>query len=401
MWKLLIADDEPKIRRGIRSLVERLAPDLMVVAEAEDGETAYAKALELEPDILLVDIRMPFLNGLELIQKLNGALPDRLIIIVSGHDEFEYAQAAVKLHVFDYILKPLDIAVFTATIERARVELEARSETGKYALWVREQLTRNLPVLREQFFRDWVMGSLSRTEVEEAQNFLGIDLHGPSTLLAARFSERFGAGTPGADRARRLGLVAIRTIIVETLRSSKVHVFEDETETVLAIVQDTSEDDFSAAKTEIEGRAAAQLIQVPVLASRHVADPFVGLNEAYEELRTELADGGSCEAFVVLAVNHIDQRYWDPGLSLESAAQELQISPGYLSRLMKRETGLSFVEYLNRIRVKKATQFMNDPSAKVFEIADRVGYRSQHYFSRAFRKVMGTSPSEYKKGGPP
>ncbi|MDA8425953.1 MAG: response regulator [Treponema sp.] len=401
MWKLLIADDEPKIRRGIRSLVERIAPDLEIIAEAEDGEMAYAKALELEPDILLIDIRMPFLNGLDLIERLNGALPDRLIIIISGHDEFDYAQAAVKLHVFDYLLKPLDTGIFAATLEKARAELKARSETGKYAVWVREQLSRNLPLLYERFFRDWIKGSLSRTEIEETKEFLKLTIEGPVALFAARFSEKYGSGAPGADQSRRLALIAARTIISETFTSPGTYVFEDDTETVLALVQNIDEAHLGAAKAEIESSASSQLIQVPVLASRIVADPRNGLCDAYEELRTELADGGNCEAFVVLAINFIGQQYYDPGLSLESSAQELQLSPGYLSRLMKRETGLSFIEYLNRVRVKKATQFMNDPAAKMFEIAERVGYRSQHYFSRAFRKVMGISPSEYKKGNAP
>ncbi|HUW39918.1 MAG TPA: response regulator [Rectinemataceae bacterium] len=398
MWKLLIADDEPKIRRGIHSLVERLALDFEIVAEAEDGELAFAKAVELEPDILLIDIRMPFLNGLELIERLNGALPNRLIIIISGHDEFDYAQAAVKLQVFDYLLKPLDAAVFAATLERARAELKARSETGKYAIWAREQLARNLPLLHERFFRDWVKGALSRTEIEETTAFLDLEISGPLTLLAARFSERFGAGIPEADRVRRLALVAMRTILSEAFPSPGAHIFEDDTEMVLAIMQGIEEGRLSEIKSAIERRAAAQLIQVPVIASRLVPDPVSGLCEAYEELRTELADGGKCEAAVVLAINSISQLYYNPEYSLEDAARELEISPGYLSRLMKRETGLSFIEYLNRARVKKAIQFMNDPAAKMFEIAERVGYRSQHYFSRAFRKVMGISPSDYKKG---
>lgn len=398
MWKVLIADDEPKIRRGVRSLVERLAPDLEIVAEAEDGEIAYSAAIEAEPDILLIDIRMPFLNGLELIERLNGALPDRLIIIISGHDEFDYAQAAVKLHVFDYLLKPLDVGVFASTLERARAELKARSESGKYALWAQEQLSRNLPLLHERFFRDWANGSLSRTEIEETMSFLKLEVGGPLTLIATRFSERFGAGMPGADRARRMALVAMRTILSESFPSDGAHIFEDDTETILAIVRIVDESRLSGLKSEIERRAAAQLIQVPVIASRIVTEPIGGLSDAYEELRAELADGGNCEASVILAINSIGQHYYDPEFSLEDAARELEISPGYLSRLMKRETGLSFVEYLNRIRVKKATQFMNDPAAKMFEIAERVGYRSQHYFSRAFRRVMGASPSEYKKG---
>ena len=96
----------------------------------------------------------------------------------------------------------------------------------------------------------------------------------------------------------------------------------------------------------------------------------------------------------------VDKHYWNPDLCLEDAAVELQISPGYLSRLMKRETGFSFVEYVNRIRVKKAMLLMSDPSAKAFEVAERVGYRSQHYFSRAFKKVTGTSPTDHRKAGP-
>jgi two-component system response regulator YesN len=66
---------------------------------------------------------------------------------------------------------------------------------------------------------------------------------------------------------------------------------------------------------------------------------------------------------------------------------------------MKQSTGFSFVEYLTRARINKALRLMADPTVKVFEAAERVGYRSQHYFSRAFRKVLGVSPSEYRKGG--
>jgi two-component system response regulator YesN len=160
------------------------------------------------------------------------------------------------------------------------------------------------------------------------------------------------------------------------------------------------EDELLRLVEEIERRAAEQVAQVPSLATRIVPELLSGFCEAYEELCAELADGENCEAFVVLARNYIDKHYWNPELCLEDAAIELQISPGYISRLMKRETGFSFVEYLNRIRVKKAMLLMSDPSAKAFEVAERVGYKSQHYFSRAFKKVTGTSPTDHRKGGP-
>ena len=99
MWKVLIADDEPKIRRGLRATIEQIRPDMQVVAEAEDGETALALVQKEKPDILMIDVRMPFLNGLDLIQKINEVWRDCVIIVVSGHDEFEYAQRALTLGV--------------------------------------------------------------------------------------------------------------------------------------------------------------------------------------------------------------------------------------------------------------------------------------------------------------
>jgi two-component system response regulator YesN len=398
MWKVLIADDEPKIRRGLRALLSRCGEGLEVVAEAEDGEMAFDKALETEPDILLIDVRMPFRNGLELIEGLNTALPGRLVIIVSGHDEFEYAQAAVKLQVFDYVLKPVDAELFITVIERAKAELESRREAGKYASWAREQLDRNLPVLRERYLKDWVTGSLSRTEVLEGLSFLRIDLSESATLFAARFAERAGPGGPGGDKGRRLALVAMRTVLEESFPSGEAYVFEDDTETILALTRGYEPEELISLVEGIERRSADQVYQVPSIATRTVIEPHTGLCDAYEELCAELADGGNCEAFVVLARNYIDKHYWNPDLCLEDAAAELQISPGYLSRLMKRETGFSFVEYLNRIRVKKATLLLSDPSAKAFEVAERVGYRSQHYFSRAFKKVTGNSPTDHRKG---
>jgi two-component system, response regulator YesN len=400
MWKVLIADDEPKIRQGLKNLIARCGPGLEIVAEAEDGEMALEMAVAREPDILLLDVRMPFRNGLELIEALNTALPGRLMIIVSGHDEFAYAQAAVKLHVFDYVLKPVDADNFIKVIDRARAELESRREADKYTAWAREQLDRNLPLLRERFLKDWATGSLSRTEVLEGLSFLQIALASPATLLAARFAERAGPGSVSSDRGRRLALIAIRTLIEEAFSPGGAYVFEDDTETVIALAPGLGDEELLRLVEAIERRAAEQVSQVPAIATRTVPEPLSGFCEAFEELCAELADGENCEAFVVLARNYIDKHYWNPELCLEEAAVEMQISPGYLSRLMKRETGFSFVEYLNRIRVKKAMMLMSDPSAKAFEVAERVGYRSQHYFSRAFKKVTGTSPTDHRKGGP-
>jgi two-component system, response regulator YesN len=147
MWKVMIADDELNIRMGLRTSIERMG-GFAVVSEAEDGEMALDLALAEKPDILLIDIRMPFMNGLELIERLNEDLSDCIIIIVSGHDEFAYAQKAIALKVFDYVLKPVDQQKLKDALERAASELASRRDRNRYITWASQQLEKNMPVLR-------------------------------------------------------------------------------------------------------------------------------------------------------------------------------------------------------------------------------------------------------------
>ena len=399
-WKVLIADDEPKIRRGVRALIESVNPKFEVIAEAEDGEVAMDLAIKFKPDVAFVDVCMPIMDGLEFMRRLEGALPETIAIIVSGHDEFEYARAAVSLRAFEYLLKPVSEDALRGVLAKVDIELASRKETGKRTAWLSEQLERNLPLLRDRFMRDWVAGTVSGGEVEEGAAFLEFNPSVPLTLIAARFAMH-SPGAAGSDRGRTLVFVAMRTVLEEVLPRHGSSVFEDDTETMLAVTPMLPEETLVRLMESIERACVAQLAIVPLLASRSVPDPIAGLSDAYEEVRSELSEGDDSQAFVVLARNWVDKHYWDPDACLEDAANELQVSPGHLSRIMKRSTGFPFVEYLNRIRVKKAAGLMGDPSAKVFEIAERVGYRSHHYFCRVFRKVMGVSPTELKNGGCP
>lgn len=403
MWKLLIADDEPKIRRGLRSYVERSASGFEVVAEAADGDEALRLALEHGPDLLLVDVRMPFKSGLELIDELEGRLPGSLCVVVSGHDEFEYAQSAIKLKVFDYLLKPLSFEVFSQVLGRAAEELRAREASGKYSSWVREQLARNLPLLREGFLRDWSGGLLSRTELREGLAFLGLELEGRAALLGARFAER-GEGRL-SSAAQRLELVALRAVVEEAFAAAgsgsgvKALVFEDGSETVLALSPSAAEEELQGIGAAVRRRAAELSLRPPLLVVKPMADMVEGLAEACEELKASLAEGDNYDNIVIVARNYVETHLSDPDLSLESTAEALGLSAGYLSRLLKRETGAPFVGYLTRLRVKRAMELMNDPALRIFEVAERSGFRSQHYFSRTFRGATGYSPSDWRRGG--
>ena len=400
MWKVLIADDEPKIRRGLRSTIERMRPDMKVVAEAEDGETALALVRDWKPDILMIDIRMPFLNGLELIEKINEVSRDCIIIVVTGHDEFEYAQRALHLRVFEYVLKPVPREVLATVLARAEAELAGARRQNKYVAWAREQLERNMPLLREQFFRDWVRGGLSHSEIEEQRAFLGVQTGDHLAIAVIHVVERFLAAAPAGEKDRRLALLAVRRVVEEVFRAfAPLWVFQDDQDDIVAIACPPGGPAWVEAVAEIESRVTESLAHAIVIAHAAISDAPRALPETYEALTAKVADTSSHRAFVVLSQSYIDAHYGEPNLSLEEVAAAAQVSPGYLSRLLKRETGFSFVDYLTRVRINKAVQIMSDPAVKVYEAAQAVGYQSQHYFSRAFKKVFGRSPVEYRKGG--
>jgi two-component system response regulator YesN len=400
MWKVLIADDEPKIRRGLRASIERLRPDMKVVAEAEDGETALAMAGSEKPDILMIDIRMPFLNGLELIERIRDVHNDCIIIVVSGHDEFEYAKRALQLKVFEYVLKPVPKEVLASVLERAATELSGARKQNQYLEWAREQMERNMPLLREQFLRDWVNGRLSGSEIEEQTAFLGLGTSDHQSMAVIHVVERFLSVDPAKEKERRLALFAVRTVVEESFREfMPLAVFQDEHDNIVAIAGSAGGSEWVEAVTRIETRVSRSLSHALVVAQKPIPEGADGLPETYETLTAEVARRSSYRTFVVLAQKFMDGHYAKPDLSLEEVASAAGISAGYLSRLLKQETGFSFIDYLTRVRITRAVQLMNDPAMKVYEVAEAVGYTSQHYFSRAFKKVFGRSPIEYRKGG--
>lgn len=119
MCKIIICDDESTIRNGLKHLIESTNPKLKVAGLAANGFEACKLINEIKPEIVLMDINMPGLNGLDVMREVSAASPFTKFIIVSGHDEFQYAQKAIQLKAYDYLLKPIDKKNLFVVIENA------------------------------------------------------------------------------------------------------------------------------------------------------------------------------------------------------------------------------------------------------------------------------------------
>ena len=128
MLRLLIADDEELVRRGLSVLIQREAPEIDLVGAAVNGEDALAIVARTNPDVVLTDIRMPGVDGLQLIEALRAENPDLCFVILSGYDEFEFARRALSLGVEEYLLKPVDADELLALLQRLDAKIGARRQ---------------------------------------------------------------------------------------------------------------------------------------------------------------------------------------------------------------------------------------------------------------------------------
>lgn len=137
--KVFLVEDEMVIRRGIKNSIDWEKEGYIFCGEASDGELAYPMIIKEKPDILITDIRMPFMDGLELCKLVKKELPNIKILILSGYDEFDYAKEAIRLGVTEYLLKPISSGKLleTTNYTNVKAELDARNtRTFVICIWI-------------------------------------------------------------------------------------------------------------------------------------------------------------------------------------------------------------------------------------------------------------------------
>ncbi|MBP1965478.1 response regulator transcription factor [Paenibacillus aceris] len=399
MWKLMIADDEPRIRNGLCKTLPWADMGIEVVAEAENGKEALEIAASACPDLMFVDINMPFMNGLELIEKLQIQNPNCLVIVISGHDEFAYAQQAVRLNAFDYLLKPVQKTELGAAVNKAIDVLMKDRVEQKHTQWMNHKLEFNALTMREEFFSKWITGKLTKEQFEEEWLFFQPQFHGKISMLLLKPLGKITANVQNKIWDPPLLEFAIKNILTEMLPQLPVSViFSVEKGRIAALSQISDLASIRAIYQEFE-RVVITHLGVSMLLSHTVVEQLEDVPRHYEELHQELLRESALTPIVMMTKKYLETYYYKEDLSLSEVAEQMNVNATYLSKLLKRDLGKSFVDCLTDIRIKKAIQYLNDPTSKIYEIAQKVGYQSQHYFSHTFKKMTGVSPLEYRKRG--
>ena len=175
-YKVFFVEDEIITREGIRDNVNWRASGFEFCGEAADGEMALPLLRTAQPDVLITDIKMPFMDGLQLSKIVRERMPWVKIIILSGHDEFEYAQKAINLGVTDYLLKPVTVQKIQVALQQLATKLDQERKEQANLKKLQEQLEENQEILRERLLFKMVVGAVSPAEVVEKGQLLGLDL---------------------------------------------------------------------------------------------------------------------------------------------------------------------------------------------------------------------------------
>ena len=187
--KVFLVEDEMVIRRGIKNSIDWEKEGYIFCGEASDGELAYPMIIKEKPDILITDIRMPFMDGPELCKLVKEELPNIKILILSGYDEFDYAKEAIRLGVTEYLLKPISsgklLEALNGVSESIRREKEDKDLVRKYM----EEMRENTEHEKQKFFEQMIAGNLSMADALETGKKYEMNLSaGMYNLLLFRFT---------------------------------------------------------------------------------------------------------------------------------------------------------------------------------------------------------------------
>ena len=218
--KVFLVEDEMVIRRGIKNSIDWEKEGYIFCGEASDGELAYPMIIKEKPDILITDIRMPFMDGLELCKLVKKELPNIKILILSGYDEFDYAKEAIRLGVTEYLLKPISsgklLEALNGVSESIRREKEDKDLVRKHM----EEMRENTEQEKQKFFEQMIAGNLSMADALETGKKYEMNLSaGMYNLLLFRF-------TLGKENRKSGELLGEAEYAIEKLTERLEYVFE-------------------------------------------------------------------------------------------------------------------------------------------------------------------------------
>lgn len=369
MIKLLIADDEKEASNVIRHMIPWAQYDIALCTEASNGKEAIEIIHREHPDIALLDIRMPLIDGLGIIRHIHEQKLKIQTIILSGYDEFVYAQTAIKYGVSDYLLKPCRMEDLLNSILKC-----------KDSVLKNRQLSQPDQAVRTPVFSDLKVHPDS-TDTLESSTLVFLDAQKKKLLEAVRTGE---TGT-----TKQLLQKLFLTFTEKSFTESGIINY------LLALILDIAR---LCTECSIPLSPEMYLLmdfkQLAGFSSLKCLE--ISLSKTILNISDKISEKSGKSIPVYAAIRYIKEHYSE-NLDLNLLSEQVHVTPAYLSLLFKMQTGINFLEFLTNYRIEKACELLKNTTLKTYEIAYRTGFKDEKYFSTVFKKQMGMPPSKYRR----
>lgn len=530
MYKIMLADDEGIVIDSLKFILEKEFGKDCVIEFAKTGRSVIELAEHFRPDIAIMDIQMPGINGIEAMKEIRLGNKDVIFIVMSAYDKFDYAAEAIKLGVLDYVTKPMEKNRILSVVKKAMEMIDRERSKRSNDLLVREKLETVVPMLESGLIYSIFLQDKFFEDVDNYKTILGIgekygymlavvcgdreegdteltNAVGTGVRLQTHYAELRSYlkdacnGIVGNIMSNKVAVlvpcakecmdISERNALVEKMREltrilqnklgadfkigiggirefSEMHEsYEEAIDALLngngrvAHVDDLDlhcgyEENYPVETEKLlfemiekgdyinAGNAASSFfdwmsenfpdglmdIRLKILEFVLYAERLLYIKggrtyefksrsdylsqvmgtddlnelkkwfldktrEVCQKIESNKAD--KSESVIEKAEAFINTNYMKE-LSLDDISAYCNISSYYFSKLFKQETGENFVEYLNRVRIDNAKKMLNETDSSVKEICFSVGYSDPNYFSRAFKKYAGVTPTEYKEG---
>lgn len=345
MIKLLLVEDERITREYIKFVIDEKNMDITII-EAANGIEAVEKARKEQPDLVIMDIRMPEMDGLKAGELIKKDMPWIKVVILTAYDQFSYAQNAIKLHLDDYLLKPVSPETLIETIEtQMNRKTNYDIENNRFDDIIR--LERNLVESLIQKDLEMALGSID--SIFDGYQRINYSLDDFKKYVI------------------ELAGVVTRRIYADHMTNKLINQLK------ISLQTEVMNHD------SIEQIAAAMRVFITELITS-----------------TKGKSQNPKDQNVQKALRYISYHYHEK-MYLSDVAGHIGYSDSYFSRLFKEVTGQRFSDYLNEYRIERAKKLMSNYQLTLGEIAARVGFEDFSYFSQVFHRIESMTPSQYRK----
>ncbi len=400
MYKIMIVDDEPLAQSSLVNYVHREYPELEIVSVCGNGNEAYEEFIHNPADILLTDIRMPVMDGLDLIQKLQEESYVFVPIIISGYNDFTYAKTAMRMGVIYYLLKPIDFVELNQSIDSSILKIRQyylmKSNQDSFA---EEQELFLVDLIRGHFldFEDLVQEFDKNNFPFLMEQSNGVYMRISLNKSAENWTyERETLSNVFVNLIRMIYRPKFVTTVFRTLNNFDIILFCPEED--LSIGQ-------KLLNEQVENSVKLEIDIINLLVFHSIKD-FVSMATKENEMITGRLDIKEAQNLIIdknitaqdeiyKAIAYMKEHYAED-LTREEIAEKVYMSSAHFSRCFKKVTGMKFIDYLTEVRMQQALLLLNT-NMKVQDIGKMVGYPSRNRFFINFRNYTSYTPTEYRR----